>query len=77
MLVEKNIVILQGSFSADECNFQLDMDCALMSQVKLNEGEEEEEVHTHPNHQHPLPLHENMPGKLIFYCPVCGDYFLN
>ena len=64
-------------FRCDECNFQLDMDCALMSQVKLNEGEEEEEVHTHPNHQHPLLLHENMPGKLIFYCPVCGDYFLN
>lgn len=67
ILVEKNIVILQITriiFRCDECNFQLDMDCALMSLVKLNE--EEEEVHTHPNHQHPLLLLENMPGRLIF-----------
>ena len=47
-----------------------------MIQVMLNE-EEEEEVRTHPNHQHPLLLHENMPGRLIFYWLVCGDYFLN
>ena len=48
----------------------------IMIQVKLNE-EEEEEVRTHPNHQHPLLLFENMPGRLILYCPVCGDYYLN
>lgn len=67
ILVEKNIVILQITriiFRSDECNFQLDMDSALMSLVKLNE--EEEEVHSHPNHQHPLLLLENMPGRLIF-----------
>ena len=51
-------------------------ECTLMIQVMLNE-EEEEEVRTHPNHQHPLLLFENMPGRLIFYCPACGDYFLN
>jgi hypothetical protein len=66
------------AYFCEECDFNLDVECAFIRPAAIEEGEEEAEAvvvgthhFTHP--EHPLLLWENMPARRIG-CRVCGKY---
>jgi hypothetical protein len=66
------------AYFCEECDFNLDVECAFIRPAAIKEGEEEEEVvvvgthhFTHP--EHPLLLWENIPASRIG-CRVCNYY---
>ena len=59
----------------DDCNFQLDRECAFMRPVKVKEEDEEGQerlICTHPHHDHSLLL-EKVPVKRC-ECVICLKY---
>ncbi|KAK9993746.1 hypothetical protein SO802_023449 [Lithocarpus litseifolius] len=62
--------------NANNCNFQLDRECAFMRPVKVKEEDEEGQeklIRTHPYHDHPLLLLEKVPDE-HFKCIICLKY---
>ena len=62
--------------NANDCNFQLDRECAFMRPVKVKEEDEERQeklIRTHPYHDHPLLLLEKVPDE-HFKCIICLKY---
>jgi hypothetical protein len=67
------------AYFCEECDFNLDVECAFIRPAAIEEGEEEAEaeavvVGTH--HEHPLLLLQNIPARRI-RCRVCGKYCPN
>ncbi|KAL4596113.1 hypothetical protein ACB092_12G141100 [Castanea dentata] len=62
--------------NSNECNFQLDRECAFMRPVKEKEEDEkgqEKLIHRHPYHDHPLLLLEKVHDE-HFKCIICLKY---
>ena len=60
-------------YRCNNCNFDLDRECAMMGTVKVIE-EGLEKLRTHPNHQHhPLQLFEKVPNRR-YKCTVCLEH---
>ena len=58
-------------YRCEDCNFQLDRECAFMTVKVIEEVQRKEQLLTHPYHHHPLLLLDKVPANERYKRTVC------